>query len=718
MALLFLTLLELFAAAPPLAAQGGVQVTPAHLSEVMPSASRFSEKAGEPPVYQAYGVNPSSGQESLIGYVFLTSDVPPEVVGYLSPIHVLVGLDLNGGLTGLKVVWHREPLVKSRRDFLEDPVFLRQFTGKHLADPFRLRTDLRGISGATVSVAALALGVRNASRRVASAYQIGQEQVTQNVVDPDDALSERLARLSWFEILSRGLVKRIAGEVDGMSRLDIYIADLWDEGTGEVLLGQDLLARALRQAGDRAQGRHLMFLGIEGQNLAWFRPNLFFVVQGGDTIRVSADDIFLFNDPKAGKVVDQLGSAGIWLLDPHVDISRSFHVGFGGDLGLTLTSLEYPGRPMQATAVAERDMLAAPVAEQEVTPTVDSVALHHDEVQRATGATVLEGGRLASPPMTEIPRSASDLAAAASPEDVSVPPLDLYHVEEESQLARTLARTSWTRVAGLLLLLVVATVAFYRKSTPLRWLTLAGTVFFLGFWDRGFLSISHLSSAIVVGPGLFLSDLSLLILVLFTVTTTLLWGRVFCGYLCPFGVLQDFLERIVPRRLQRRMPQWIHQRALLIKYVLLAVVLLPAVVEVIAPTLISDTFSIYHFFEPFGTVFFLSPSLFLWTIAITFLVASAIVPRFYCRYLCPLGAALAVASRISPFRIRRVEQCTLCKVCEHSCPTGAIQGSVIDFPECVRCSICEVKLIERAGTCRHEMDTIRPRLIQITPASR
>jgi polyferredoxin len=105
--------------------------------------------------------------------------------------------------------------------------------------------------------------------------------------------------------------------------------------------------------------------------------------------------------------------------------------------------------------------------------------------------------------------------------------------------------------------------------------------------------------------------------------------------------------------------------------------------------------------------------LLLWAIAIGTLVVSAIVPRFYCRYACPLGAALGLASLLSPFRIGRVEQCDVCKVCEQRCPTGAIEGPSIDFKECVRCNICEIKLLARAGTCGHNMDEIRPRLVHL-----
>ena len=108
----------------------------------------------------------------------------------------------------------------------------------------------------------------------------------------------------------------------------------------------------------------------------------------------------------------------------------------------------------------------------------------------------------------------------------------------------------------------------------------------------------------------------------------------------------------------------------------------------------------------------------LWE-ALAILIASARVPRFYCRYICPLGAALALGSLVSLNRIRRVEQCAHCKVCEQKCPTGAIRGDRVDFKECVRCNVCEIELLEKTGVCRHDMEMIRPRLVQLktqTPA--
>ena len=125
--------------------------------------------------------------------------------------------------------------------------------------------------------------------------------------------------------------------------------------------------------------------------------------------------------------------------------------------------------------------------------------------------------------------------------------------------------------------------------------------------------------------------------------------------------------------------------------------------------MVAPTLSLFQYFEPFGTLFFFSSSVLLWAILLALLAASVVVNRFYCRYVRPLGAALGVMSLLSPLRIRRVPQCTVCRVCEQACPTGAIRAERIDFKECVRCDICESKLIQRAGSCRHSLAEINRR---------
>ena len=85
----------------------------------------------------------------------------------------------------------------------------------------------------------------------------------------------------------------------------------------------------------------------------------------------------------------------------------------------------------------------------------------------------------------------------------------------------------------LLLLLGLVSWAFFTKSSSLRWVTLGATLLYLGFVDGGFLSVSHIIAWISVGPGVYLTDLPLLLIVTFTVGTTLLWGGSFAGFCVP-----------------------------------------------------------------------------------------------------------------------------------------------------------------------------------------
>jgi NosR/NirI family nitrous oxide reductase transcriptional regulator len=692
-ALSFFFLLLLLLGATPCQAQALREVSRVQLERAMPEADLFSEREGDPPVFRAYRLDVSTGQETLLGYVFRTSDVPPEVIGYTAPVDALVGMDLQGMLTGVQVLRYRESLRSTRGDFFAVPGFEEQFIGKFIADAFRPRGDVDNISGATISVDAMARGVRSAARRVAAAY-LSDSEAGEGASISLEELEERF----WIDMVPDGPVYRLDVVQGGVALLVLYIAYIWRDEVGEVLLGPELFGRALEGLGDRARADHLLLLAVEGTT-ALFQPNLLAIVQGTDTLLVDAEDLVLFPAPREGKVAGQVRSAGIWAVEERIDMSRPFTVAFGGGPGMDVYTVEHPGREGQEVVVA--DAGGGDGSEQPRPPSDPA------------GETVSG----AAPDPDRADDDAEVVAQAGG--DPGLEELRFLEIEEEeSQLTRTLARTSWGRVGGLGLLLVLATVAFISKSTLLRWTALAFTVGYLGFVDGGFLSVSHITSAIEAGPGVFFNDISLLLMVGFTVITTLFWGRVFCGYLCPFGALQDLIEIVVPQRFQREMPWWLHDRASLLKYLILILVLIPPAIASLAPSLVEDPISLYQFAEPFGTVFFLSSSVLLWVIAVGFLAASAVVPRFYCRYVCPLGAALAVVSGVAPFRIRRVEQCTLCNVCEQSCPTRAIRGAEIDFPECVRCNICEVKLIERAGACRHEMEEIRPRLTQIQMSAR
>lgn len=645
----------------------------------MPEAYTFFAQEGPPPVYAAYRGTPASGAQELVGYVFLTSDLPPEEFAYSGPINVLVGMNLEGTITGINVLSYNEALSRIYGDFLRIPGFQEQFAGKHISDPFRVYRDVAGITRATITVAAMSRGIRNSARRVAQAYLQkvkGSAAPDQPVGSAGEAL-ERLDRLTWPEMLSNGLVTNIALSNDNLvghifsfayagsanlTGLDLFFTYVGNEALGRLLLGTNTFTRALSEAGPRAQDAHLMLVGLDGTFMNLFDPERLAIRQGTMTFPLSRNDFIFLGQPWEGKIANQVRFVGVFLIDREVDIRQPFTILYDIRPAMGLYSSEYA-------------------------PPVEVLTLLRDEPNQK-------------------PAPAAEAVARSAPVDAAAPELSFSDIEEETVWSRLLLGTSWNRVAALLFLFGMVMYAFLRKNTIVRWVALACTLIYLGFIDGGFLSVSHIISGINVGPLVFFNGLPLLLMVGFAVTTTLLWGRLFCGFLCPFGVLQDILERIVPRRFQRKIPQRIHDLALYIKYGILSVIVTLAVV--------GSYISIYQYFEPFGTVFYFSPSALLWLIAIGVLVASAIVPRFYCRYVCPLGAAFGLASLLAPFRIKQVDQCNFCKVCELKCPVRAIRGSKIDFKECVRCDICEVKLLTLAGVCRHTMEEVRARLKDMT----
>jgi NosR/NirI family nitrous oxide reductase transcriptional regulator len=140
------------------------------LKAVIAEADSFSDKEGEVPVYKAYRTDPASGEKTLIGYAFVTADTLPEPNGFSGPIDSLVGMDLEGNIIGIRVVYYKESLRGTWGDFLSEPWFRDQFIGMRATDSYRVGKDIDGISRATISAKAMGRGVRNSVRAVTKAY--------------------------------------------------------------------------------------------------------------------------------------------------------------------------------------------------------------------------------------------------------------------------------------------------------------------------------------------------------------------------------------------------------------------------------------------------------------------------------------------------------------------------------------------------------------------
>jgi ferredoxin/Na+-translocating ferredoxin:NAD+ oxidoreductase RnfG subunit len=616
----------------------------AQLAGVLPQAQRFSPKQGNPPVYIGYE---SEAQDAeIVGYAFETTDFEPQEIGYSAPIEVLVGVDLAGELTGIEILFYRESYKSIRGDFLNSERFPNQFDGKSVADGFRVGRDIDGVSRATISSWAVSRGIRNSAREVARAY-LGEAAVFANASVEDQALS-LLAPLSWEGLIDDGLVKLWPVLLEDGTQIDLTVAFMGNEKLGEMLVGAEDYSRAEREASNRVREGALLLIGIAGNASSPFRQENLALQQGDWSYQVERRRFVYVGSAEAGKSRDKMRFAGAIVLPPEVDIAQPFTLFY--NTGKEVDSI---------------DQL------EQVNYQVPPIAL-----------ALAQGRQVPAEYLPEIIDEYADLPI-------------------ETGLQALLGSAPWTEIALLMLLLTVAMTAFVRKDARLRWVALLSTFVYLGFVNGTFLSVSHITNFMKQGPGLFLNDLPLLILVVFTLVTTVFWGRVFCSSLCPFGALQDILERIVPRRWRRSLPQWLHDRALWLKYVILA--------GLIAMAVAYAELSVFQYFEPFGTLFYQSQSLLLWGILSVFVAGSIFVPRFYCRYACPLGASLGVISVAAFWKIKRVPQCEVCKVCEKACPTGAIRLQAIDFKECVRCDVCESKLISQVGVCKHSVESVLAR---------
>jgi polyferredoxin len=239
-----------------------------------------------------------------------------------------------------------------------------------------------------------------------------------------------------------------------------------------------------------------------------------------------------------------------------------------------------------------------------------------------------------------------------------------------------------------------------RSRRAHRWIRtgfLTFTLIWIGWIAGAQLSIVHLLNYLQapfrgLGFGYYLAEPLIVLVSVYTLLSLILLGRgVFCGWLCPFGALQELLSRIA-RIL--RLPQWNPkegvQRVLWNgKYVALAVIV---ALVFLAP----DAAVWAEEIEPFKTaitaMFARGWIYVLW--AVILLSVGLFTERAFCRYLCPLGGALAVLDRLHVLELlkRRPECGNPCSLCERSCPVKAIERSgKIRMAECFQCLDCQVE---------------------------
>lgn len=175
------------------------------------------------------------------------------------------------------------------------------------------------------------------------------------------------------------------------------------------------------------------------------------------------------------------------------------------------------------------------------------------------------------------------------------------------------------------------------------------------------------------------------VLLIIPIIISLIWGRVFCGWTCPLGAVQEF---IYSERIGVQLPILPDKVLKYLKFIILAVF----------------GYLTWHVgrnmwcsYEPFEVLFnFTGSPLTISILALTLLL-SICIERPFCRYICPLGAVFAITSRIARFKMKaQAGACTGCGACtKGNCPVGAIATldsvtnlPVVDNSECIKCLCC------------------------------
>ena len=293
--------------------------------------------------------------------------------------------------------------------------------------------------------------------------------------------------------------------------------------------------------------------------------------------------------------------------------------------------------------------------------------------------------------------------------------------DEGEEAAPTLLEHAREQALDIGMFLAFATlvmVSFLRKSVALKYVALIAAVIYMGRYKAYMLSVVNVfgvlggaTSAVSIGmPGgepataagiggalasslpPFAFSLAWYAFAAFAVVTTIIWGRVYCGRVCAFGALTQLIDAVVPKRFQIEIPAKLEARASYIKYGILF--------GAIALYFITKEITFYRYIEPFW-LFTLDATPVLWVMVGVLLVASIFVRNLYCRFLCPLGAALGLISKATTLLpIKRWSECSQCALCEKTCEWGAIRKRQILKTECVRCDDCEI-LYDDKQRCPH-----------------
>ncbi len=665
-------------------------------ADLVPGADGFG------PIRDDVAAAPVLKDGETVAWVFVTSDFVG-TTGYSGkPIHTLVAVGPDAKIIGVQLVKHSEPIVLIGIPEAKVKALVASYAGLDLVAEAKsggTAHEVDIISGATVTVMVIDDSIVRSGLKVARALGLGGLAPEVESAGPRFEIAANAAGpADWAEAEGDGTLRRLLLDVaqvnaafaehpDPRAReralteapettfIDMQAALVSVPAIGEALLGPAGQAnlKAWLKEGENA-------IAVVGSGLYSFKGSGY--VRGGifDRIVLIQDDVSVRFHDRDHRRLNGIALSGA----PDFTEMDLFRIPAG--LGFD------PAKPFRIQLLAQREV--GPI--EKVFHTFD---LGYQLPQKYLTAVV-------APPAKETVAVAERSEGAA-----------------QAELWKRIWNDSRLKIVVLASMLVVLTGVFFFQTYAVRnakgfyifriaFLTV--TLVFLGWYANAQLSVVNLMAlfgSLVSGFSwqAFLLDPLTFILWFAVAAALLFWGRgAYCGWLCPFGALQELTNQIA-RKL--RIPQWtlpwgLHERLWPLKYMIFLGLFGVSLMSVEQAEHLAEI-------EPFKTAIILK-FVRAWPFvayAVALLVAGLFVERFYCRYLCPLGAALAIPARMRMFDwLKRYHECgNPCQTCANQCPVQAIHKTgEINPNECINCLHCQV-LYQSETVCPVVMKKMKSR---------
>ncbi|SSC68433.1 NosR/NirI family protein [Ciceribacter selenitireducens] len=674
-------------------------------SELFDGADRFGELSGDPPIA------PVMRGDELLGYAYLNSDFSSSIGYSGKPIHIVVGIDPKGVIRGFKLVDHKEPIVligiPEEKVVASMNALIDKDMGR-VASGAERPPQVDIVSGATVTVLVMGDSVSRAAVQLIRSNRLGVDLAT-GVAAATETRKLDLSKTEtsdWQTLLGDGSVRSLrmtVGEVSEAFRqagqtiaadkpetktpgdrfIDLYLAPVSVPTIGRTLLGDaayDRLASRLKP------GQTALLVAGDGaysfKGSGYVRGGIFDrieLLQNGQGVRFRDRDHTRL-PALAADGAPRLREIALFVVPAEFafDVTQPFELQMlvqrsaqGRDKSILPYNLSYilPDRYVTIEQIPAPAAVPAPATAAPAAP--------------ATGA--------GSDQLTD------------------------QQIADGQPLWMRMWDMNRINIGITIAALIVLTAIFFfqdwlvKRPILFAWVRrgyLLFTLVWLGWYANAQLSVVNVLTfvnSLITGFNweFFLSAPLIFILWAAVAAGLLFWGRgPFCGWLCPFGALQELTNNLaqwlkVP---QVRLPWGLHERLWPIKYMIFLGLFGLSLYSLALAEMFSEV-------EPFKTAIVLKfarewPFVIF---ALTMLSAGLFIERFYCRYLCPLGAALAIPGRIRMFEwLKRYPECgSPCQRCAKECPVQSIHPEgQINVNECIYCMHCQ-ELYHDDHRCPH-----------------